>query len=61
MSDVPTTSDHLHCELLHIFFVKESDLLTKEPIQGHPLDPKETMELFTTKDIGNYHGQVDTR
>ena len=27
---------------------------TKETIQGHPLDPKQAIEVFTTKSVGNF-------
>jgi hypothetical protein len=34
--------------------VFERTLKTKETIQGHPLDPKEAIEVFVVKGVGNF-------
>ena len=34
--------------------VMERTLRAKETIQGHPLGPKETVEVFGTKEVGNF-------
>jgi hypothetical protein len=32
----------------------EIDLKEKETIQDHPLDPKQVIEVFTAKTVGNF-------
>ena len=34
--------------------VYDRTLRVKEAIQGHPLDPKQAMEMFSDKEVGNF-------
>ena len=39
--------------------VFDRTLKTKETIQGHPLDPKQAIEVFAAKAVGNFHRTME--
>ncbi len=47
-------------EIIEVLTYHDNDLVydrtlrAKEAIQGHPLDPKQVMTMFSTKSVGNF-------